>query len=75
MLKLLQEGDDPIPLDLRDYVDSYKEPEDIDAHIADLAPRITERLQEVTQAEFPVGLFPGAHSASCFHPESSQHDF
>jgi hypothetical protein len=66
---ILQAGEDPVPLDLRDAVSIYSSPESIDRHIAAFAPRITERLQEADQQEFaelqtPITtLFLGASAA------------
>jgi hypothetical protein len=48
---LLQEGDEPVPIDYRDFVSVYRHPEDVDIYIADLAPKVMEALQEVPQAE------------------------
>lgn len=45
---ILQEGEEPVPVDYRDLVRVYRHPDDIDPLIADLVPKITERLQEVT---------------------------
>ena len=66
---ILQAGEDPVPLDLRDAVSIYSSPESIDPYIAAFAPRITERLQEADQQEFaelqtPITtLFLGASAA------------
>ena len=49
---ILQAGDEPVPLDYRDAVSIYFEPERIDTYIASFAPRITERLQQADQQEF-----------------------
>lgn len=46
-LLLLQEEYDPIPVDYRDIVAPYKKARDIDKHIADLAPKIMEGLQQI----------------------------
>ncbi len=50
---LLQAGDEPIPLDLRDYVRSFTSLDSINPFIAEFAPQITERLQ---QEESVVGM-------------------
>ena len=50
---LLQAGDSPVPLDLRDAVSTYAAPEQIDRYLAEFAPRVTERLQQADQIEFP----------------------
>jgi hypothetical protein len=42
---ILQEGDEPVPLDYRDFVSVYKHPNDVDAYINDLVPRVAEGLQ------------------------------
>ena len=66
---ILQAGEDPIPLDLRDAVSIYSTPESIDRHIATFAPRITERLQQTDQLEVsgqqtPINqLYLGASAA------------
>ena len=41
---ILQEGDEPVPLDYRDFVSVYKHPQDVDKYINDLAPKITEGI-------------------------------
>jgi hypothetical protein len=43
---LLQAGDEPTPLDLRDYVRSFTTVDSINPFIAEFAPQITERLQQ-----------------------------
>lgn len=40
---ILQEGNEPVPLDYRDLVEVYQGPHDIDVHINELAPRVTEQ--------------------------------
>jgi hypothetical protein len=42
---ILQEGDEPVPLDYRDFVSVYKHPNDVDGYINDLVPRVAEGLQ------------------------------
>jgi hypothetical protein len=44
---ILQEGEEPVPVDYRDLVRVYRHPDDIDPLIAELVPKVTERLQEV----------------------------
>jgi hypothetical protein len=44
-LLILQHGDDPVPLDYRDLVRSFRFPEQIDEAIADFSPAISARLQ------------------------------
>lgn len=46
-LLILQELDDPVPLDYRDLVSSFRQPSDIDTYINELAPRVMEGLQNV----------------------------
>lgn len=41
---IFQEGDEPVPLDYRDFVSAYKHPLDVDAYINDLVPRVAEGL-------------------------------
>jgi hypothetical protein len=43
---ILQEGNEPVPIDYRDLVRIYKNSSDIDKYINELAPRVTEELQE-----------------------------
>lgn len=46
-LLMLQEGDDPVPLDYRDLVSPYKSLGDIDKHINNFAPKIMEGVQKL----------------------------
>lgn len=57
-LLALQESDDPVPIDYRDLVSTYKRPSDIDAFINDLAPRVMEGLQATgkTRTAKPLDL-------------------
>ncbi len=48
-LLLLQEADDPVPLDYRDLVSVYRQPSDIDKYISELAPRVMEGLQNADE--------------------------
>lgn len=50
---LLQEGDDPVPLDYRDLVTRYWSLQQIDEHMAELASQVTERLLEGSSAAVP----------------------
>jgi hypothetical protein len=43
---ILQHGDDPVPIDYRDFVNVYYASDDIDNYIADFAGKIVESLQE-----------------------------
>jgi hypothetical protein len=45
---ILQEGEEPVPVDYRDLVRVYRHPDDIDPLIAELVPKTTERLQDVS---------------------------
>jgi len=66
---ILQAGDEPVPLDLRDAVSIYSALHTIDPYIAQFASRITEKLQLADQQEFaelqsPITkLFIGASAA------------
>lgn len=51
---ILQSGDDPVPLDYRDFVQSYKQPGQIDDYIAEFASEVTEQLQ----TREPVAVAP-----------------
>lgn len=42
---ILQEGDEPVPLDYRDFVSVYKHPKDVDKYINELAPKVMEQVQ------------------------------
>jgi hypothetical protein len=46
VLLLLQDGEQPIPLDYRDLVTVFMEPADIDDPISDFATRVTEAIQQ-----------------------------
>jgi hypothetical protein len=46
MLLLLQDGEEPVPIDYRDLVTTYLSPSQIDNAIADFAPKVTEAMQE-----------------------------
>ena len=46
-LLFLQSGDDPVPIDYRDLVRSFKFPEQIDEFVSDFAIAVTESLQSV----------------------------
>lgn len=53
LILLLQPGDEPIPLDYRDLVSSYKFLEQIDDHIGEFARDVTERFQTTAQPVIP----------------------
>lgn len=42
---ILQEGEEPVPLDYRDLVSIYRSPADVDGYISELAPKVVEGLQ------------------------------
>lgn len=46
VLLLLQDGDEPIPLDCRDLVTVFMQPSDIDEPISEFATRVTEAMQQ-----------------------------
>lgn len=48
-LLLLQDGEEPVPLDYRDLVTVFLHPSQIDEAIADFAPQVTEAMQEKAQ--------------------------
>jgi len=41
---IFQEGDEPVPLDYRDFVSVYKHPYDVDEYINELVPRVAEGI-------------------------------
>lgn len=43
---ILQSGDDPVPLDYRDFVSTAHHPNDINEHIAEFAGKIAEAFQQ-----------------------------
>lgn len=43
---ILQDGEEPVPLDCRDLVDVFMEPSQIDESISDFATRVTEAMQQ-----------------------------
>jgi len=51
VLLLLQDGEEPVPLDYRDLVEVFTNPSQIDDAIADFATRVTEALQETRYYE------------------------
>lgn len=42
---ILQEAEEPVPLDYRDFVSVYKHPYDVDQYINELVPQVAEGLQ------------------------------
>lgn len=53
-LVLLQEGDEPVPLDYRDFASICRIPLDVDRYINELAPRVIEGLQSVNTNRPPL---------------------
>jgi hypothetical protein len=49
VLLLLQDGEQPVPIDYRDLVVAFFHPSQIDEAIADFAARVTEAMQETRQ--------------------------
>tara|TARA_R110000824_G_scaffold129584_4_gene291061 strand:- start:3022 stop:5343 length:2322 start_codon:yes stop_codon:yes gene_type:complete len=52
-LCILQQGDDPVPLDYRDFVCVTRHPNDINEHIAEFAGKVAEAFQQDTK--IPIG--------------------
>ena len=50
---LLQQGDEPVPLDCRDLVKTFYHPEQIDEAIADFAGRVAEAFQTAEEPRLP----------------------
>jgi hypothetical protein len=48
-LCILQQGDDPVPLDYRDFVHATYHPNDINEHIGDFAAKVAEAFQQDTK--------------------------
>lgn len=78
-LLILQSGQEPVPLDYADAVSHYWKLETIDGYISDFAPRITERLQMIAQANWPEFQTPienlhlGQSAAENEHEELSEY--
>lgn len=53
-LLLLQEGDDPVPIDYRDLVKRHRFPQQIDEYVAEMASQVTERLISETDGATPA---------------------
>jgi hypothetical protein len=51
VLLILQDGEEPVPVDCRDLVKVFIHPSHIDDAIADFAPKVTETLQETRYVE------------------------
>ena len=64
---LLQDGNDPVPIDYRDFVVSFRDPRDIDSAIGEFATQATAELQDATQ---PV-LFKNQNPLNKIHLGSS----
>jgi hypothetical protein len=52
VLLLLQDGEEPVPLDYRDWVTVFLHPSQIDEAIAEFAPQVMEAMQEKAQFAF-----------------------
>ncbi|MCR9187421.1 MAG: hypothetical protein NXH96_01410 [Alteromonadaceae bacterium] len=48
---ILQNGDDPVPLDYRDFVATVHHPNDINEHIAEFAGKVAEAFQQESETE------------------------
>ena len=51
---ILQEVEDPVPMDYRDLVCVYKHPEDLDRYLNPLGPKVVETLQSISDIPVPV---------------------
>lgn len=51
---LLQNGNDPVPVDVRDFVTSWTHPRDLDDPVEDLASRILESMQSGDVLDLPT---------------------
>lgn len=51
---ILQDGDSPVPVDFREFVQICRRPDDVDRHIADLAPRVIEGIQNLGKQPPPI---------------------
>lgn len=45
---ILQDGDEPVPIDYRDFINVYKHPKDVDKFINELVPKVVEGLQSIS---------------------------
>jgi hypothetical protein len=52
---LLQSGEDPVPLDYRDLVKSYRHPDQIDEYVAEFGSGVTDALQSSAPIQPPKG--------------------
>lgn len=50
---MLQDGDEPVPLDYRDLVRPFRHPDQIDDIVHDFATRVTEAIQRATPPHVP----------------------
>ena len=50
---ILNDGSEPLPLDIRDYAKYYRHPNDIDDHIQEFALEVYEAIQSASDVEFP----------------------
>ena len=53
VLTILQDGDEPIPLDYRDLVRTFRHPDQIDEIVAEFGTRVTEAIQRATPPRLP----------------------
>ncbi|MCQ8130344.1 nucleoside 2-deoxyribosyltransferase [Methylomonas rivi] len=51
-LCILQDGEDPVPIDYRDFVNVSFHPNDVNEYIADFAARVAEAFQQDSSSEF-----------------------
>ncbi|SDA65129.1 hypothetical protein SAMN03159475_2577 [Pseudomonas sp. NFPP33] len=51
-LTILQNGEDPVPLDYRDFVKTTYHPNDVNEHIADFASQVAEAFQQSSEQAF-----------------------
>jgi hypothetical protein len=53
VLAILQDGDEPVPLDYRDLVRAFRHPGHIDEIVAEFGTRVTEAIQRATVTRLP----------------------
>lgn len=51
---IMQSGEEPVPLDIRDFVKSWTHHKEIDKHVEDLARDVVEALQASDRLELPL---------------------
>lgn len=52
-LTILQDGDEPVPLDYRDLVRAFRHPDHINEIVADFGTRVTEAIQRAIPSHLP----------------------